>query len=221
MLKVIKEEVTGSKEALDDFINYYMEGNLRRFLRKHKQQWFFIQTYSRTLRKVKQSNTRSYRAIMAENMTPNKTRNVLNIFITLDKHFSIGFNIKAFEELLWVYDDLEDILMDYMFKLNSKRYANRSKNFKKFWLNSKQAIREQKARGFIDINDFDNYNPKACHLYSTVDPDLIYPYNIENWGGGKGITSPHIFASQYGVEGHTRVNIPPREKRKKLVDPKH
>ena len=72
------------------------------------------------------------------------------------------------------------------------------------------ALREQKARGFIDRSDFKEYNPKYHHIVSNIDHNLIYPenfylgYKIPEYEGMEEI---YVSLSRYGVSGFTRAEI--------------
>ena len=201
-------------DKLQDFINYYMEGNMRRFLRKHKNQYFFELTYSHTLKKIKASNKKVYKELMRYDIYPNRLRDYLNIFITLDKHFAIGFNMRAFKELLEIEEEMIDIIQPYMQNLYNRRWALKSDRGKTGWLQPKEALKEQKARGFIHINDFENFDNKAAHIISNVDNAYYYPINIHSRQKGKTdtITCAHVFGSLHSVPGHTRIKMPMLEK---------
>jgi len=138
---------------------------------------------------------------------------MLNIFITLDKHFSIGFNIKAFEDILAVEEELIDMIKTYMDAIYLKRFKTNPKRFKKYWLQPKAALIEQKARGFVHINDFDDFDINSVHLVSSVNRDYYYPLNIHTTttqlkSNCDKIISPYIVAYLIAVEGWTRIEFP-------------
>ena len=219
---MIKGRLKRKELSVKDFIDKYLEGNMRRFLRKHKDQWFFLRTYSRTLRTIKRSNKTSYEYIMSHNLTPNDLKDILNIFITLDKHFNISFSQQLFYEFLYIWEDFTDEVDDYMMVVNNKRYETNSPLFKKHWLTKQQAFIEQKARGFIHINDWEGFDRHAVHIISNINRNYYYPINIftsyhERHGKGNlsSYACPYIAASKYGVNGHTGISFPTSKKVKK------
>jgi len=206
--KKIKRQVT-----LDSFIDYYMEGNMKRFLRKHRYQYFYQKTYSHTLVKVKESNKKAYKQIMEVGLYPQDLRHILNIFITLDKHFGIGFNMRCFREILVIEEQLMDIIKHYMNKLSARRWKEQSPIPSRLALTAKEALKEQKARGFIHINEFDDYHPKCSHIISNADDSYFYPLNISPYinpikGESTIIHNPYILTSLIAVEGWTRIRVP-------------
>jgi len=205
----IKRQVT-----LDSFIDYYMEGNMLRFLRKHRYQYFYQKTYSHTLKIVKKSNPKAYKEIMAVGLYPQDLRHILNIFITLDKHFEIGFNLKCFREILVIEEELMDVIKPYMNKLATRRWKEQSPIQARLALTAKEALREQKARGFVHINEFDDYNPKCSHIISNVNNSYYYPLNISPYinpikGESTVVHNPYILSSLIAVEGWTRIRVHP------------
>jgi len=77
-------------------------------------------------------------------------------------------------------------------------------------LSSKAALKEQKARGFIHVNDFDDYDKIASHVWSSVDEDYLWPANCAHGiiGRDKGHKDIYIMQHCVGVGGWTRCQIP-------------
>lgn len=212
----MQKKLQKNKTNLNSFIDYYMEGNIRRFLRLHKKDYFFQRTYSKTLIKMKESNPKVYQKVMDKKLYPQDLRRALNVFITLDKHFAIGFTMKAFGEYLEIEEELTEVIGKYMNKVSIIRYKNPS--LYKNPLTASQALKEQKARGFIHINDFEDFDPRTAHIISIVNDNYYYPINIAkyskiNKGDNYMVVSPYILSALIAVEGYTRINIPKEHSR--------
>jgi len=206
--KKIKKKIT-----LEDFIDYYMEGNMQRFLRKHKNQYPFQLTYSVTFKHLRKSSKKMYKELMSKDIYPNRMNTIMNIFITLDKHFSIGFTSKGWNDYLVIEDELGDIIRDYMDKIRGHQFKFNRGKLNNSLPTKKEALKEQKARGFIDINDWDDYNPKFAHIISNIDSDLYYPRNIptnstQSQAPGAFKAFPYVAQGWIGVQGWTRIHIP-------------
>ena len=196
-----------------EFITEYMGGNLSRFLRKHKNQHLFQLTYSKTLPTIRKENKKLYKKLLSLGLYPKDLSDILNITITLSKHFDIELDARTIDDLLEVEYELIDIISEYHTKIMQHRWNHNQTLFRKYWLPKEVALKEQKARGYTKINDFEDYDPKAAHVVSIANKDYYYPLNILT--GRQQIKdetctfiNPYIIHRLVGVEGWTRIIVP-------------
>lgn len=185
-------------------IKEYFNGNIRRLLRKMYKQYSYELVYSKGL-KTLEPNIRKY--LLSINPWPINICKIYNIYTTLVNKFEMDESKFTMElaKYIWLYfdDDIEDY--------KRKRYTRGvSKNGFKLRHTAKQALREQKARGFVHINKFGDYKRKYAHVYSTVDRDYIYPMNFWHNIRNKKHSEIMSYQGQYlvGVSSFTQVVVP-------------
>lgn len=209
----MKKRIQSNKTPLEEFIDYYMEGNLQRFLRKHQKQHHFCLTYSITLKHVRKSNKKAYKFLKSEIEYPKHMSDCLNVFITLDKHFGIGCFIKNIKDYLVIEEELTEIIRVYMGKVRTRKMVLKLWHIDDEIPSREEAIKEQKARGFMHVNDFEDYKGNYAHILSTATKNLYYPVNIRTCSQQREYVdqptiSPYIIQSLVGVPGWTRIIIP-------------
>lgn len=211
---------------IEKCIEVYFGGNFRRFLRKHREQYYYQLTYCRTFRKWKKDRVKNKarrRIIKLCNKLPGEVNDVANILLTLEKHYDWEVNKDNASIAFDIHIMLGKNISDYNMEKCSR--SNRDIKFK-IPHSPRQAIREQKARGFIEKHEFEEYDDRFAHVLSIADRSLIYPCNIltiplemklkndSERTEGKNI----IFNTMYkglrsiGVQGHTRVENPSNRK---------
>jgi len=213
------DEPNFSKYNIDACIEAYMDGNLNRFLRKHRKQYYFQLTYSRTFKRWKKGNKKTKAMRKIRNLLhdlPGEVNHATNIMITLNQEY--GWEINKDNASISV--DIYLMLSKDILKYNQKR--NTSKFLHSKMISQKQAIREQLARGFVLKRHFVNRDKEFAHIYSTANKKLVYPRNIlsnpiklrlrikSQKMEKQNLAFDTIYRglSSIGVEGHTRVNNP-------------
>lgn len=180
----------------------------KKFIRQCSKRYSFQQTYSVTFKKWKRDKKK--RKIMLRlkrtKLWPAQINQVANIMWVLENHYECSNkNIVEYAVKLWYeYDDrIYDRIME--------KYTKKGKLM---IMSPKDALREQKARGFIKINDFENYLKKWDHIQSTVNRDYYYPMNFPGTGEQiilcrnkkREIPTGYCALSAIGVKGHTSVS---------------
>lgn len=177
--KVIRQEKEMQdfiKYNREDFIEDYFDGNLVRFLRKHRKQYNYQLNYYRTFRKwkkKKKTNKARRRIIKFCEGLPGEVNKVTNILLTMNKDYDWDIDENNAIIACEIYITFANDIKEYNFVRNSKRI----RPFK-LSCTRKQAIKEQKARGFVKRKHFPDYNPNFSHVISIADRNYIYPYNI-------------------------------------------
>ena len=158
-------------------------------------------------------NKKLYKHILSAGLYPKDLEDIMNIVITLTKHFEVELNKRTFNDVLEVSYGLVDTIEDYMKPITNYRVKHNPRAFKKYWLTKEQAFKEQKARGFIHINNFEDYDHQAVHLVSNANTDYYYPLNIltstqQREGAYSRYINPYIVCRLIAVEGWTRILLP-------------
>lgn len=183
--------------------------NLKKFMRKHREYYDYQLVYSKLIPKIKKikGGSRVIRKLKkAANKNIKHISEIINITFTLNKYFNKPLSVRTIQMAININRIYWDDIYDYMKVQRQKGVILGKVN----QLNAKKALAEQKARGFIHVNDFEDYNKEAAHIYSNVDRDLIYP---ENFSHGifyryKYPISIYIGQYIYGVQGYTSTKIP-------------
>ena len=179
----------------------------KKFIRRCCKRYVFQQTYSITFKAWKKN--RAKKRIMLQlkrtKLWPAQINEVANIMWVLEKYYDcpkkyiVDYAVKLWE----TYDDrIKDRFME--------KYIKKGKLM---ILPTKEALKEQKARGFIEINDFDDYLKKWDHIQSTINRDYYYPMNFPGTGEQiiqcrnkkREIPMGYSALSCIGVRGHTSV----------------
>ena len=197
-----------------DFVQGVFKGDLDKFLKRVYKKSKFELTYSRTLRDwakqepelVKWIKKRNYPGIMSK---------LCNIHLVMMKHYGSKLTIESFE----LTERLEDVLTEVIWKYVSdkRRYDILIKGEPETYINSKEALRELKKRGFINVNEFEDYEPSMGHIVSkdkVKGKKLYYPMNFKHKGyltkDPSDIDRPSInLAHEFiGIKGFTRILTP-------------
>lgn len=199
-IKINKPEAT-KQELIDQLL----DGKLNKFLKHHRSQYRFEMVYSRTFPEWQEEHN-SRRAVKWLKRTarwPKHIVEVVNIAITLNKKYGLEITRPNVELCYKLWDHIShEEMYDYM-KLD---WHKRVKAGKLGIVPAKKAFKEQKARGYIHVNDWEDFDRICSHSYSNVDRDYIYPENFTHGAKtrGRGDISIHIGNSLVGVSGHTR-----------------
>lgn len=192
------------------------EINIKKFVRKHVSYYDYQLVYSKLIPKIKKykGGNRIIRKLKKDaNYNCRHVSEIINITFTLHKFFDKPLNTQTILLAIDINRHHWDYIYDYM-----KEQREKGKVIGKInKLTSRQALKEQKARGFIHVNDFEDYDRKAAHIYSNIDRDLLYPQNFSHgifyhW---RYPLSIYIGQYVYGVQGFTRTEIPMKHKVKK------
>lgn len=212
MIKNIKK-LTEDEKGISEIIEFSLDDNLIRFLRKLGKIWPYELTYSKKipiLKKTKEGK-RILKYINKKVHYPRQVAEVIKIFAILHQKMDYKFSKDTAKEAYKIWDVLGDIIDKHM----NNRYQRRMAALGTKGLQlptKKQAWKEQLAQGFIHVNDFEDYNREASHITSNIDDNYIYP---ENFGAGsykpkKGKRPTNVYIAQrlIGVQGWTRAEVP-------------
>lgn len=187
----MKEEV-GLEEKYPDFLNKLYE----------RHQYELV--YSRTFRHWP---TQLVKLMLSSIKYPRTMVKVTNIIYTLRKYYGYTLNKKLVIRAMKIYDKYEDQLDSYEFSRRS--IEHKEGRYKLKMITPKQALLEQKKRGFIHINDFIDFDRTANHLISLANKNYYYPINFYN---GTRVyehnqrMSIYIAGSLFSVSGYTRIS---------------
>ena len=201
-LKQIKKE---RKQMIEE----YLDGNFGRFLRRNNEKYKYQLVYSKDLknwRKDKRVNIVNY---LTENYTwPSHICLVVNTMKTLVKYYDRSMGLGTMHLAIAIIDLFEEDMYDYSFRKQSKLFGL-DIPYKQL-CSSEQALKEQKARGFIHINKFDDYDSGFSHVYSNVDKDYVYPLNLPHVYSqyNSKIPSDYVALPLIGVSGYTIIVTP-------------
>lgn len=196
-----------------EIINDYFEGNLLRFLRKHHKQSTYQFVYSQIFKKWKEDkqNKKLVRVILKNYTWPKHVCDIVNVMITLNKYYSRELNINTLRLAIVILDLFETDIDKYsqgrrarLFKLDLYKVDNSDKQ-------RKLALKEQKARGFVHINEFEDWDPAYAHIFSIANRDYVYPLNFPFSDFNKDLKDlPYAYVAQalVGVNGFTRLEEP-------------
>lgn len=199
------------KKERIEVINNLLDGNLLRFLRYTFKPLRYQLVYSVTLKRwVKRGLKKEVDYLKNKYVYPKHLHEVVAVTEVLvskyDKELCLH-TIKVAEAIIDLFDN--DI-----WEYNRKRYnkMRTTSNIPLRLVTKEQALKEQKARGFVHINDFEDFkrNKYNSHIYSNVDSSYIYPENFSFRFNTKHPERLYIYVAQslIGVEGYTRVETP-------------
>lgn len=198
-----------------EVINQYFDGNLLRFLRRHNKQYVYQRVYTRYIkpwRKDKPELVELLHAVLKDRnglVWPKHVKDVVNIMRTLELHYGFKLNKKCCKVALMIDDLFEVDIYDY--HREHKQTLLVQDKFIVKNLTREQALKEQKAMGFIKSIKYEDHDWRFAHLQSNIDPRLIYPYNFVHdliYNVGSKNIIYQVGMSLAGVQGFTRINIP-------------
>mgnify|MGYP005863413893 CR=1 FL=1 len=185
-----------------------LEGRLRTFLRRFRPYYYNENIHHSFIKKNKSEPKFKIglRWLRKQTDWPVHQSQIINILRLLVKWYGEDFNKKGFKRaytlwlLIWDYE-----LSDYF----KKDWLVKVKNNNLKLTTPEKAFKEHKARGFIHVNDYEDYDRDAAHVFSNVNRDYVYPQNFSH-GVFKTEYKWNIYIGHYcvGVKGYTRTEIP-------------
>ena len=194
----------------NDVIHKYLNGDLKRFLKRVERFMGNELIYSITLNKYDEEEPGLKKQILKKlrQYYPGEICQIINIHRVMVKHYNFCF-------------DMEDIMIceriSGVMDIEISQLKLKSSKYRKTRHTKKQAIRELKARGFININDFEDYDKRFSHIVTNQQlfergshRKLIYPENfivgvikdVKWW------EIPNAYIVRAGVSGYTKVSTP-------------
>lgn len=208
----------------NDVIKKYLQGDLERFLKRvyrySKHELIFSVTLNEYEKEVPGIRKQILRIFRKE--YPGNIAQIINVHRVMVKYYDFVI-------------DLEDIALchriDHVLFTDIHAYRVKQTNYRvnKLMLNSHSikagaALKELKARGFIHVNDFEDFDRNMAHISTNANiPDkgkkLYYPMNFtwdakskanvinkgKNWWD---FTDVYLIHGVIGVSGFTRVSTP-------------
>lgn len=196
------------KKERVEVVTKLFDGNLLRFLRRNYKHQRYQLTYSVVLKAwEKQGYTQLVEGLKQSYKYPAHLNEIVAVMRTLVKYYDKPLDSKTRK----IAEAVVDLFEEDIYWHTRKRLGRYIGSTGKINLvDSKKALKEQKARGFVHINEFEDYKRKYSHIYSLVDPDYIYPVNfVHGWTPEhKPLIDIYIGITLVGVEGFTRTVIP-------------
>ncbi len=128
---------------------------------------------------------------------PAQVNNICNIAWVLEKKYGVKIQEDLIETSILLWEAFQDNIDDYYIKIILK--PNDYSKFKR--CTEAQAFKEQKARGFIHINDFEDFDIEYDHIKSIIDRDYYYPMNLAHTGEqyAKTTNNPGVYGGSYSI----------------------
>lgn len=190
----------------------YLEGNYVRLIRKHYKNYYYELIYSRTLPKWREESSESKKAVrylLRICKWPKHVVEVANLLRTLEKHFGWSITKKNVLLAYTIWEYLGDDIEKRMTRKYAKSITDKIRDIKYYTPTKAQAIKEQLARGFVHVNDFEDYDSSKNHVYSNIKRDYLYPMNfgMTSDDSMEGLTNLYIGQYLTGVRGWTRAKV--------------
>jgi len=140
---------------------------------------------------------------------PSHQAEVIHLLRTLEKYYDAEINkdnvILAHEVWELFGSEITEHFRKTWVRVINRRGFEKVKVFSK-----KEALKEQLALGYIHVNDFEDFDRKAAHVFSTAKRDYVYPENFSYGGDRTGEYVTHIYIAfpLVGVSGFSRLSIP-------------
>lgn len=207
---IFKKEKNQQALSREEIIDKVFDGRLKKFLRYHKKDYWYQPVYYRIFRSwKKQLGPRRAMKYLLKNLDrPKHVVQVVNIMRTLNREYNYEINTATARLAIQIWDIFsDDEIYDYMMEYYRKEVAKGNLYTLFLTITSALAFKEQKARGFIHVNDFEDFDPHVGHVWSNVDRNFIYPENFYSGIFGRELydTELHIGQNVVGVMGFTRI----------------
>lgn len=207
-LPLTAEEIEAEKEQI---IEDVFEGDKDKFFKRYYRHNKTNRIYSKIIPEWQKEelHKEAIEYILELCKYPQHVREVVNILRVLEKYYDAEFSKDNVDIAYETWELFAEDLASYSQKQWSLEVDKRGwKNVRK--LTKAQAWKEQKARGFIPVKKFKDYDKGAAHVYSNIKKDYIYPMNFYHGLYRNKELPTHIYIglSLVGVEGYTRCVIP-------------
>ncbi len=166
--------------------------SLKEVLKRCRRYWRNETAYSISLPKY---SPKSKAFILEKGLLPAQVNYVINISITLERHFNMPKH-KALRRGYKMYMKHGEKFHEYMRKWFGPRFKH---------LTPEKALREQIKRGFTRKL---KPNPEYPYIQSLVDKRYIWPIQYTKYLPGLG--DNYLKFESIGVGGYTRIKIPKR-----------
>lgn len=176
--------------------------------RAWKRCYHFQLTYSRVFRKWRKDP--NYKKLVSwfkrQDLYPSEVNRIVNMMYVLDQRYGMDLvNDQTLHKAIFLAFMLEDDLR------HRTRQVYITKRFipPKTPINKKQVLREFIARGFINIEDYEDYNPSYNYVVCNIGNRRYY-YPMKCYSGldqliGEQLLDVHILQSLVGITGYTAV----------------
>lgn len=171
----------------------YLGGDIDRFIKRlhrsianYKEDAWLIGTKLLPLLRVNRDGRLVYRYIK-KNLAPETAKSVVNYILVLNKYYKLPINLNTLKiaMAIWYDHSHNEIWESAKARIIGGYGALPNKRLNYIPKDKKMILEEQKFWGFIHINDFEDWDREACHVYSNIDPNLVVPINFHD-------NSPHI-----------------------------
>lgn len=207
---ILTEVQRQSKENQDRFDELLYEldtsylGLINRVWKRH---YHFQLVYSRIFRKWrKDPNKKKFVSwFKRQPLYPNEVVLIVNVMWVLEKKY--GYNWKKgniLSDAMFIAFMIDEDLVEKTMKV----YRTKGFVSSKTPISKKQALREFIARGFVEVNDFEDYDPDYPYVVVNFKRDTYY-YPQRCYGDyeqmREGLMNVHILQNLVGIRGHTAV----------------
>lgn len=202
--KQTKENQNKLEEILED-LNISREAFVRR---AWKRCYHYQLTYYKIFKKWR--NNPEYKRLPAwfkrQPLYPTEINSIVNMMFVLEQRFGLDLvRDNILQKAIFLSFMLENDLSDRTLELYKRNGFTVPKGY-----NRKKAQKEMLARGFIHINDFEDYKPGYNYVVSNIgNREYYYPlrcfYNYDHCLD-EGLLSAHVLQGLVGVPGYTAVN---------------
>jgi hypothetical protein len=199
----------------NDVIAKFLFRDEERFLKRYYRFRKNELTYSKILRQFNKEVPGIRKQILKrfKDILPGEVQRIITVHRVMMKHYNFSLDMEDIMLSHRIEDVMSSSIYDYCKEENSRR-------FKKYGLlkprhKKKEARKELKARGFVKLYEFEDYNPRFSHIVTNQVIDgqiLYYPKNFTagvikdmRWWD---IPNVYIVHGLIGVSGFTKVSTP-------------
>jgi len=197
----------------NDMLHKFLDKDLDTFLLRLSKVYWNEMTFSQILPKWDKEISGISKKIIKKSAYkyPGHIQAVVNVHRVMMKYYSFHLDIEDY----LISERIEDVLFNDIHKY---MYALRQERFKKGkgpkLATTRKAIKELKARGFIPIEEYDDFDPTLSQIMTKkgLKPKLVYPENFISSDNRRRYwwLMPHVYniGPLIGVQGFTRISTP-------------
>lgn len=188
--------------------------------RAWKRCYHFQLTYSRVFRKWRKDP--NFKKLVAwfkrQDFYPSEVNRIVNMMYVLDQRYGMDLvHDQTLKKAIFLAFMLEDDLSDRTKHI----YLTKGYVPPKTPISKKQAVREFIARGFIDVDEYEDYNPDYNYVVCNIGSRrYYYPkkcFSSYSQLNGNGLLEVHVLQSLVGITGYTAVKYSINHKTQKNV----
>lgn len=189
-------------------IIFEIEKNPKKFFKLCNRGYHYPTVYTDILPSWKRNDKKrkALKWVLRKTKWPNEVSQIISLAGILTKNYNHPINNVSIRETYDLWVDYKEDISDFIHKRYLSTVNNKGYNSYRFKIGKQKAIEEQVARGFIELDDYEDYDPEAAHIFSNARNTLIYPQNFHLGTQCKDLYEMGIYEGMalIGVYGWTR-----------------